>query len=99
MKIWLLHRGKKIEKKKTAILKNTLNPNFHQNFSFEIPMVKLRDMQFEIAVMDYDLIGRNDTIGKVRVVSIQRVKSSLYLRYTAKAGNNYRVGFIFFSNF
>ena len=28
-------------------------------------MGKLRDIQLEIAVMDYDAIGRNDTIGKV----------------------------------
>ena len=62
----MLSRGKKVEKKKTEILKRTLNPNFHQSFTFQIPMAKLREVQFEVTVKDYDKVGRNDTIGKVR---------------------------------
>ena len=68
VKIWMLLRGKRIEKKKTQIIHRTLNPNFHQNFSFNIPMIKLREIQFEITVKDYDRIGRNDTIGKVHKI-------------------------------
>ena len=67
VKIWLCSRDKKITKKKTTIIKNTLNPNFNESFSFNLPMSKLRDVQFEITVMDYDTIGRNDTIGKVTI--------------------------------
>lgn len=60
-------------KKKTSIKKNTLNPNFHETFHFNVPMSKLRDVQFEITVMDYDTIGRNDTIGKVNVDCVSDV--------------------------
>ena len=69
VKIWLLYRGKRVEKKKTPVIKNTLHPNFSQSFTFQAPMGKLRDIQLEIAVMDYDAIGRNDTIGKVKFFS------------------------------
>uniref|UniRef100_H2YLQ3 C2 domain-containing protein n=1 Tax=Ciona savignyi TaxID=51511 RepID=H2YLQ3_CIOSA len=64
-KIWLIYRGKKIEKKKTSVQKNTLNPEFREEFTFNAPMDRLRDMQLEITVMDHDVIGRNDTIGKI----------------------------------
>lgn len=64
----MLHNGKKTEKKKTQVIKNTLNPNFDQHFIFGVNMKKLREIQFEITVMDYDSIGRNDTIGKVRLL-------------------------------
>ena len=65
----MLHHGKKMEKQKTPIIKNSLNPKFDQYFNFKVPMKMLREIQFEIAVMDYDSIGRNDTIGKVNFFS------------------------------
>nr|CAB3266768.1 synaptotagmin-7 [Phallusia mammillata] len=65
VKIWLLYKGKRVEKKKTAVVKNTLNPDFGEEFTFTAPMDRLRDIQIEITVMDHDTIGRNDTIGKI----------------------------------
>jgi len=65
VKVWLIYRGKKVEKKKTYIIKKTLNPTFEEEFTFLTPMKKMRETQLEITVMDYDKIGRNDTIGKV----------------------------------
>ncbi|XP_026696415.2 synaptotagmin-7 [Ciona intestinalis] len=65
VKIWLIYRGKRIEKKKTEIHKNNLNPEFQEEFTFNAPMDRLREMQLEITVMDHDIIGRNDTIGKI----------------------------------
>jgi len=65
VKIWLIYKGKKVEKKKTYIIKRTLNPIFEEEFTFYTPMNRMRETQLEITVMDYDKIGRNDTIGKV----------------------------------
>ena len=45
--------------------KNTLNPEFNEQFEFYIPMEKLKDYTLEIIVMDKDRIGRNECIGKV----------------------------------
>ena len=59
-----------MEKKKTFTIKRTLNPTFEEEFTFLTPMNKMRETQLEITVMDYDKIGRNDTIGKVSIVVI-----------------------------
>jgi Ca2+-dependent lipid-binding protein len=64
-KIWLHYRGQRTEKKKTGVKKNTLNPEFNEQFEFYIPMEKLKDYTLEIIVMDKDRIGRNECIGKV----------------------------------
>ena len=45
--------------------KNTLNPEFNEQFEFYIPMEKLKDYTLEVIVMDKDRIGRNECIGKV----------------------------------
>ena len=56
-----------MEKKKTAVKKNTLNPEFNEQFEFYIPMEKLKDYTLEVIVMDKDRIGRNECIGKVGI--------------------------------
>ena len=58
-----------MEKKKTGVKKNTLNPEFNEQFEFFIPMEKLKDYTLEVTVMDKDRIGRNECIGKVKNVS------------------------------
>jgi len=55
-----------MEKKKTGVKKNTLNPEFNEQFEFFIPMEKLKDYTLEVIVMDKDRIGRNECIGKVK---------------------------------
>jgi len=65
VKVWILHKGQRTEKKKTAVKRSTLNPEFNEQFEFYIPMEKLKDYTLEIIVMDKDRIGRNECIGKV----------------------------------
>ena len=78
--MWLHYRGQRTEKKKTAVKKNTLNPEFNEQFEFYIPMEKLKDYTLEIIVMDKDRIGRNECIGKVihRYMIITMKFPSLY---------------------
>ncbi|XP_067142314.1 synaptotagmin-7 [Centruroides vittatus] len=63
VKIWL-HRGdKRLEKKKTVIMKRSLNPVFNETFQFSVPWEHIRETSLVITVMDYDSIGRNEPIG------------------------------------
>ena len=78
VKIWLIYKGKKVEKKKTYIIKRTLNPIFEEEFTFYTPMNRMRETQLEITVMDYDKIGRNDTIGKVITFIKKIVKNKIF---------------------
>uniref|UniRef100_A0A4W4FXJ9 Synaptotagmin n=1 Tax=Electrophorus electricus TaxID=8005 RepID=A0A4W4FXJ9_ELEEL len=59
-KIHLMQNGKRLKKKKTTIKKNTLNPYYNESFSFEVPFEQIQ------TVLDYDKIGKNDAIGKLR---------------------------------
>uniref|UniRef100_A0A4W3IIE3 Synaptotagmin-7 n=1 Tax=Callorhinchus milii TaxID=7868 RepID=A0A4W3IIE3_CALMI len=65
VKVWLMHKDKKVEKKKTVVMKRCLNPIFNESFIFEIPTEKLRETTIIITVMDKDKLSRNDVIGKI----------------------------------
>ncbi|XP_076324049.1 synaptotagmin-7-like isoform X2 [Tachypleus tridentatus] len=65
VKVWL-HRGdKKVEKKKTQVHRQTLNPVFNNTFQFIVPWEHIRETYLSVAVMDFDTVGRNELIGKV----------------------------------
>ncbi|RXM30022.1 Synaptotagmin-7 [Acipenser ruthenus] len=66
VKLWLMHKDKRVEKKKTVVMKCCLNPVFNESFPFEIPTERLRETTIIITVMDKDRLSRNDVIGKVR---------------------------------
>ena len=65
VKIWLMHDGKKVEKKKTAIKEKTLNPQFNESFIFNCTYDRIRQTSLVISVMDYDRMGRNELIGQI----------------------------------
>lgn len=65
MKVWLMYKDKRVEKKKTVVMKRCLNPVFNESFSFDIPTERLRETTIVITVMDKDRLSRNDVIGKV----------------------------------
>ena len=54
-----------MEKKKTTIKKRSLNPVFNESFIFDIPWEKMRESSLDVAVMDFDKLGRNELIGKI----------------------------------
>ncbi|XP_026125229.1 double C2-like domain-containing protein beta isoform X2 [Carassius auratus] len=56
--------GKK-SKYKTSVKKKTLNPEFNEEFSYEVPLDQLAKKTLEISVWDYDLGMSNDFIGGV----------------------------------
>ncbi|XP_058243842.1 synaptotagmin-1b [Hemibagrus wyckioides] len=67
VKIHLIQNGKRLKKKKTTIKKNTLNPYYNESFSFEVSSEQIQKVQIVVTVLDYDKIGKNDTIGKILV--------------------------------
>ncbi|KAJ0029477.1 hypothetical protein NQD34_004474 [Periophthalmus magnuspinnatus] len=65
VKVWLMHKDKRIEKKKTVTMKRCLNPVFNESFPFDVPAHVLRETTIIITVMDKDRLSRNDVIGKI----------------------------------
>uniref|UniRef100_W5MJ63 Double C2-like domains, gamma n=1 Tax=Lepisosteus oculatus TaxID=7918 RepID=W5MJ63_LEPOC len=58
--------GKK-SKYKTSVKKKTLNPEFNEEFVYEIPHEELAKKTLEISVWDYDLGMSNDFIGGIQL--------------------------------
>ncbi|XP_014064509.1 double C2-like domain-containing protein beta isoform X1 [Salmo salar] len=58
--------GKK-SKYKTTVKKKTLNPEFNEEFMYEVPHDQLAKKTLEISVWDYDLGMSNDFIGGVEL--------------------------------
>lgn len=54
-----------MKKKKTTIKKCTLNPQYNESFSFEVPFEQVQKVQLVLKVVDYDRIGTSEPIGKV----------------------------------
>ncbi|XP_072771864.1 double C2-like domain-containing protein alpha [Nerophis lumbriciformis] len=65
VKIYLKPDMEKKSKHKTAVVKKTLNPEFNQEFFYEISRSELVTKTLEVTVWDYDLGRSNDFIGGV----------------------------------
>ncbi|XP_031727153.1 rabphilin-3A isoform X2 [Anarrhichthys ocellatus] len=65
VKVWLMHKDKRVEKKKTVTMKRCLNPIFNESFPFDVAAHVLRETTIIITVMDKDRLSRNDVIGKI----------------------------------
>uniref|UniRef100_A0A915EA89 C2 domain-containing protein n=1 Tax=Ditylenchus dipsaci TaxID=166011 RepID=A0A915EA89_9BILA len=69
VKLWLVQKGNKLEKRKTSVKPQTLMPVFNETFSFNIPSKDKMEceMNLVVTVMDYDLLSSNNEIGHVIV--------------------------------
>ncbi|XP_045886054.1 double C2-like domain-containing protein alpha [Micropterus dolomieu] len=65
VKIYLKPDIQKKSKHKTAVIKKTLNPEFNEEFFYEISLSELANKTLEVTVWDYDLGRSNDFIGGV----------------------------------
>lgn len=63
-RVSLLHDGKKIKRKKTSVRKNTVNPVWNEALVFQVRADMLPKVSLEVMVMDYDLIGHSELIGR-----------------------------------
>uniref|UniRef100_A0A0R3RTT2 C2 domain-containing protein n=1 Tax=Elaeophora elaphi TaxID=1147741 RepID=A0A0R3RTT2_9BILA len=67
IKIYLLYKQQRISKKKSHVKKCTLSPVYNESFVFELPCTSDKDLenvQFEIVVMDWDRLTKNEMMGK-----------------------------------
>ncbi|XP_051891275.1 double C2-like domain-containing protein beta [Pristis pectinata] len=65
VKIYLKPDADKKSKHKTAVKKKTLNPEFNEEFFYEIKQADLAKKTLEVTVWDYDIGKSNDFIGGV----------------------------------
>uniref|UniRef100_A0AAV2KG30 C2 domain-containing protein n=1 Tax=Knipowitschia caucasica TaxID=637954 RepID=A0AAV2KG30_KNICA len=65
VKIYLRPDLNKKSKHKTQVIKRTLNPEYNQEFFYDISMSELSSKTLEVTVWDYDLGRSNDFIGGV----------------------------------
>ena len=62
-----MQQDERIIKWKTTVKKNTLTPVFYESTQFNIAAIDLKRVHFDILIMDHDRVGRNSTIGIVRL--------------------------------
>ncbi|VDK78760.1 unnamed protein product [Litomosoides sigmodontis] len=67
IKIYLLYKEQRISKKKSHVKRSTLSPVYNESFVFELPCTdeeNLDNVKFEIVVMDWDRLTKNEVMGK-----------------------------------
>lgn len=62
VKIYLVHNGQRVSKKKTHVKKRTLNPVFNESFVFDLPAsaTSLDNISLEFLVLDWDRVTKNE---------------------------------------
>jgi Ca2+-dependent lipid-binding protein len=54
VKVTLISKGKRLKKKKTSVMKNTLNPVYNESMLFDLPTELVDSVDIVIKVIDYD---------------------------------------------
>jgi len=67
VKVILLINGRKIRKKKTSVLSNTLNPIYNESLEFDLSNEELQNADLIFKVIDYDRVGSNELIGCIGI--------------------------------
>lgn len=67
VKVSLALNKKKWKRKKTGVKKNTLNPYFNEEFTFDVTLEQIQNVDLIISVWDHDKVNKNEQIGKVFV--------------------------------
>ncbi|XP_067676505.1 synaptotagmin-6-like isoform X2 [Haliotis asinina] len=64
VRLTLLVEGKKIKRKKTSVIRGSTNPVWNEALTFNVPADVLPKVGLECCVMDHDLIGHGEIIGR-----------------------------------
>ncbi|XP_063800749.1 synaptotagmin-1-like [Pseudophryne corroboree] len=67
VKVQLALNKKKWKRKKTGVKKNTLNPYFNEQFTFDVTLEQIQNVDLIISVWDHDKVNKNEQIGKVHL--------------------------------
>lgn len=63
----LVIKGKRLKKKKTSVMKNTLHPVYNESMLFDIPQDQIEQVDMVVKVIDYDRVGSNELIGCIGI--------------------------------
>jgi len=80
VKIYLVHNGQRIAKKKTHVKKRTLNPVFNESFVFDLPpnAEALDNISLEFLVLDWDRVTKNEVIGRLVLGGTKSLGTALH---------------------
>jgi hypothetical protein len=67
VKVGIISKGKRLKKKKTSVMKNTLHPVFNESMLFDISQDQIEQVDMVVKVIDYDRVGQNELIGCVGI--------------------------------
>ena len=62
-----MQQDQRLVKWKTTIRKNTVTPVFYESTQFDVAAVDLKSIHFDVLIMDHDRVGRNGTLGIVKL--------------------------------
>nr|CAG4647029.1 EOG090X05OW [Megafenestra aurita]SVE92371.1 EOG090X05OW [Megafenestra aurita] len=80
VKIYLVHNGQRVAKKKTHVKKRTLNPVFNESFVFDLPATatSLDNISLEFLVLDWDRVTKNEVIGRLELGGSKNTGTALH---------------------
>jgi synaptotagmin-10 len=75
VKVSIIYSGKRLKKKKTTALRNTVNPVFNEALTFDISRDTLKHSVIEFLVMHDSLLGANELLGRAVVGNSREVST------------------------
>ncbi|CAG9798888.1 unnamed protein product [Chironomus riparius] len=74
VKVSIIYNGKRLKKKKTTVLRNTINPVFNEALTFDISRDMLKHSIIEFLVMHDNLLGANELLGRAVIGNSHEVR-------------------------
>ena len=91
VKINLMQQEERLIKWKTTVKRNTLTPVFYESTQFNVAGVDLQSIHFEILIMDHDRVGRNSTLGIVKLgCKVDHMSGENQWQYALNNPNQFR---------
>lgn len=56
--------GKKVKRKKTSVRRGSISPVWNEALAFNVPAEVLPKVTLEVTVLDHDLIGHGEMLGR-----------------------------------
>ena len=61
-----MYDGKQLKRVKTTVRESSLNPVYHESFSFDVPLIELEKVYFSLVISHYQKeLKRSKLIGRI----------------------------------
>ncbi|XP_069121799.1 synaptotagmin-1-like isoform X1 [Argopecten irradians] len=67
VKVSILHKGKRVKKKKTSVIHQSQNPTWNEALVFSVSRETLRHLSMEMIVCHENKLGNDNLIGRIRI--------------------------------